>query len=81
MLINILVVFACFFEDVTPKLNSGIISLLAGIVIISKMIYQFLEIPDLDLLCLAVSFANFLEQLIFIVTFCETNMYELPFPE
>lgn len=61
MVINILVIFACFFEDVTPKLSCGVITLVAGTVIISKIIYQFLRVPEslMGILCIAVSFVCF----------------------
>lgn len=47
------VVIACCFENNASNLSSGIITLLAGLIIASKMLYQLLKVPQslLNLMC------------------------------
>lgn len=57
LLLNILVIVACTVENYTTQLSSGLISLVAGVNIILKMLYQLFKVPDVlaDLFCFSVS--------------------------
>lgn len=61
MLLNVLVIMACLLENYTTKLSCGIISLVVGVIVILKMLYQLFKIPTelLGLVCISVSLIQF----------------------
>lgn len=56
-----LVILACLCENYATKLSCGIISLVAGVIVILKMLYQLFKVPVafLDLFCFTVSLIGF----------------------
>lgn len=57
LVLNVLVIWACYFGKRALKVSCGIISFFTSFVIIAKMLYQLFKIPVglLDLLCFVVS--------------------------
>ncbi|XP_055298732.1 piezo-type mechanosensitive ion channel component-like isoform X4 [Sitodiplosis mosellana] len=72
LLLNVLVILACLCENYTTRLSCGIISLVAGVIVILKMLYQLFKVPQefLDLFCFTDANTNIP---IVSLTMCDTN--------